>query len=124
MKNRLFVIISLLLFSCNSNRNNLAEIEINKVRYFGTIKVGDTIKREFYLKNLSENSLKIKNLKPSCGCTVAKIKDSIIHKNSYTKITAQYIAESDDVGFIEKSIIIEANTNPAFTVLYLKGRVK
>ena len=56
MKNRLFVIISLLLFSCNSNRNNLAEIEINKVRNFGTIKVGDTIKREFYLKNLSLNN--------------------------------------------------------------------
>nr|WP_322551563.1 DUF1573 domain-containing protein [Flavobacterium sp. LB-N7T] len=90
---------------------------------FGTIKVGDTIKKTFFVKNLSENTLKIKNLKTSCGCTVAKIKDSLIEKGAGTSIIAQYIAEPDDVGLIEKSIIIEANTDPTFTVLYLKGKV-
>lgn len=123
MKNSIFIILSLLFFSCNKKTNNLAEIEINKVQNFGDIKVGDTVKKTFYIKNLSENSLIIKDLKTSCGCTVAKIKDSLIEKDSGTSIIAQYIAEPDDIGIIEKSIIIEANTDPTFTVLYLKGKV-
>lgn len=123
MKNSIFIILSLLFFSCNKKTNNLAEIEINKVQNFGDIKVGDTVKKTFYIKNLSENSLIIKDLKTSCGCTVAKIKDSLIEKDTGTSIIAQYIAEPDDIGIIEKSIIIEANTDPTFTVLYLKGKV-
>jgi len=123
MKNSIFIILSLLLFSCNRKTNNIAEIEINKIQNFGVIKIGDTINKTFYLKNLSENSLIIKDLKTSCGCTVAKIKDSLIKKDAGTSIIAQYIAEPDDVGLIEKSIIIEANTDPTFTVLYLKGKV-
>lgn len=47
----------------------------------------------------------------------------MIEKGAGTSIIAQYIAEPDDVGLIEKSIIIEANTDPTFTVLYLKGKV-
>jgi hypothetical protein len=123
MKNSIFIILCLIFFSCNKKINNLAKIEINKVQYFGTINVADSIIKTFTLKNLSENFLKIKNLNTICGCTVAKIKDSLIKKNSDTNIIAEYIAESDDVGLIEKSIIIEANTNPVFTVLYLKGKV-
>lgn len=123
MKNSFFLTLLLLLISCNRTSNHLAEIEIDKIQNFGTIKVGDTIKKTFYVKNLSENTLKIKNLKTSCGCTVAKIKDSLIEKGAGTSIIAQYIAEPDDVGLIEKSIIIEANTDPTFTVLYLKGKV-
>ena len=74
MKNSIFIILSLLLFSCNRKTNNIAEIEINKIQNFGVIKIGDTINKTFYLKNLSENSLIIKDLKTSCGCTVAKIR--------------------------------------------------
>lgn len=123
MKNSIFLILSLLLFSCNRKTNNLSEIEINKIQNFGVIKVGDTIKKTFYLKNSSEKTLIIKDLKTSCGCTVAKIKDSLIEKGTGTSIITQYIAEPDDIGLIEKSIIIEANTDPTFTVLYLKGEV-
>lgn len=123
MKNSIFIIIVLLLFSCKRDINNLASIQINKVENFGEIKVGDTINKTFYLKNLSENTLRIKGLKTSCGCTIAKIKDSLIEKDSGVSIITQYIAEPDDIGLIEKSIIIEANTEPNFTVLYLKGKV-
>lgn len=38
MKNSIFIILSLLFFSCNKKTNNLAEIEINKVQNFGDIK--------------------------------------------------------------------------------------
>jgi hypothetical protein len=123
MKNSIFIILLLLFFSCNKKTNNLAEIEINKVQNFGDIKVGDTVKKTFYIKNLSKNTLIIKDLKTSCGCTVVKIKDSLIEKGTGTNIITQYIAEPDDIGLIEKSIIIEANTDPTFTVLYLKGKV-
>lgn len=97
MKNSIFIIIVLLLFSCKRDINNLASIQINKVENFGEIKAGDTINKTFYLKNLSENTLRIKGLKSSCGCTMAKIKDSLIEKDSGVSIITQYIAEPDDM---------------------------
>lgn len=61
MKNSFLIILSLLFFSCNKKTNNLAKIEINKVQNFGDIKVGDTVRKIFHIKNLSENSLIIKD---------------------------------------------------------------
>jgi hypothetical protein len=123
MRNSIFLLIFLLICSCNIKSKSIAEIELIKVKNFGTIKVGDTVNSTFYVKNTSEIPLKIINIKTSCGCTVAKIQDSIIARKSDSKIITQYIAESDDIGLIEKSIVVEANTNPVFTVLYLKGIV-
>lgn len=123
MRNSIYLLIIMIICSCNIKSKRIAEIEIIRVQNFDTIKVGDTVRSIFKLKNTSEIPLKINNVKTSCGCTVAKIQDSILDPNSESKINTQYIAQSDDVGLIEKSIVIEANTNPVFTVLYLKGNV-
>lgn len=123
MRNSIYLLIITIICSCNIKSKRIAEIEIIRVQNFDTIKVGDTVRSIFKLKNTSEIPLKINNVKTSCGCTVAKIQDSILDPNSESKINTQYIAQSDDVGLIEKSIVIEANTNPVFTVLYLKGNV-
>ena len=123
MRNSIYLLIITIICSCNIKSKRIAEIEIIRVQNFDTIKVGDTVRSIFKFKNTSEIPLKINNVKTSCGCTVAKIQDSILEPNSESKINTQYIAQSDDVGLIEKSIVIEANTNPVFTVLYLKGNV-
>ena len=123
MRNSIYLLIITIICSCNIKSKRIAEIEIIRVQNFDTIKVGDTVRSIFKFKNTSEIPLRINNVKTSCGCTVAKIQDSILEPNSESKINTQYIAQSDDVGLIEKSIVIEANTNPVFTVLYLNGNV-
>jgi hypothetical protein len=112
-----------LLLSCNYNNGKIAKIEANKIQNFGKIKVGDTITKVYSFKNSSDNILKISHVKTSCGCTVAKLSDSIINLKSKGFIKVKFIAEKDNIGSVEKSIIIEANTDPIFTVLYLKGEV-
>jgi hypothetical protein len=108
--------------SCKKE-NDIAKIEFNKYVNFGTIKVGDTINEVFVIKNISSNILKINEIKTSCGCTIAKINDSIVNSKSSTNINVTFIAEKGDVGIIEKSIVLDTNTKPNFNVIYLKGKV-
>lgn len=111
-----------MFLSCN--KDNTARIDVNKEINLGIIEIGDTIKKSFLIKNNSSVDLKIKAIKSSCGCTVAKLKDSIIKENQSTNLEVELIAAKNKVGKIKNSIVIEANTNPVFTVLYLKGSVK
>ena len=127
MKNNylLFIIVFFICISCNKNKkSNLAIIECSKEIDFGTINTKDTITKTFLIKNISSVPLIIKKVKTSCGCTVAKLKDSIIEKNNTTSIIVSYIPKEDDIGKINKSIVIESNTKNVFTVLYLKGNIK
>lgn len=124
MRNNLILtIITLIFFSC-SNKDKTANIYVNKVINFGLIKVNDTIKKSFLIKNNSSVDLKIKAIKSSCGCTVAKLNDSIIKENESTDLIVEFVADKDKIGKIKNSIVVEANTDPVFTVLYLIGSVK
>lgn len=126
MKNNRLTVLLVLIFliSCEKELPKIAKIQFNKEINFGVINTNDTIVKTFYLRNTSSNLLKIKQVKTGCGCTIAKLKDSIIKPNSKAEIMVQYVADNDQKGEINKSIVIDANTNPNFTVLYLKGRVE
>lgn len=120
-----FTVIIIFTFSCNkTNENNFAEIEYQKEIDFGIINAKDTITKSFAIKNNSTVPLIIKNVKASCGCTLVKLKDSIIERNESTSIVATYIPKKDDIGKISKSIVIESNTKTGYNVMYLKGIVK
>ena len=125
MKNKLLIVILSIFFmySCKNKDEKFVAIIFQKEKNFGKIKVNDTIIKKFEIINISSIPLKIKQIKTRCGCTVAKIKDSIVPKNSSTVIKVQFIAKKNNLGFINKSIVIDANTKPNFTVLYLKGEV-
>jgi len=126
MKNSfLYFTFIILTLSCNkTTENNFAEIEYQKEIDFGIINTTDTITKSFTIKNISSKTLVIKNVKASCGCTLVKLKDSIIEKDESTDIVATYIPKKDDIGKISKSIVIESNTKTGYNVMYLKGQVK
>lgn len=126
MKNNLlfftFIIISI---SCyKTKENNFSKIEYKKNINFGTINTKDTITRSFIIKNTSSIPLIIRNVKASCGCTLVKLKDSLIEKNETTNIIVTYIPKKDDVGKIRKSIVVESNIKTVYSVMYLEGIVK
>lgn len=126
MKNKLIVafLIANLVLSCNKKTQEFAELTFTNEINFGKIKVNDTVNKKFKLKNTSNTILKIKDIQTSCGCTVAKLKDSVVNPNAFAEIDVEYISDKDDIGIISKSIIVNANTKPSFTVLYLKGNVE
>ena len=124
MKNNLILTIATTLIFLSCNKDKTASIDVNKEINIGVVKVGDTIKKTFLIKNSSSTDLKIKNIKSSCGCTVAKLNDSIIIENGITNLIVEFIADKDKIGKVKNSIVVEANTNPVFTVLYLTGTVK
>lgn len=118
-----FSVACILLLTACQQKQRFATISYTKEANFGAAKVHDTIHTVFSIKNTSEENLLIKQIKTSCGCTVAKPKDSIIEKGKSTVIEVQFIADAENLGDISKSIVIDANTNPNFTVMYLKGTV-
>lgn len=125
MKNKsllIIIIIITLFYGCNNTNNiKFAEIEYKKSISFGIKNNNDTIVKTFQIKNISKNNLIIKNIKSSCGCTVAKLKNSTILPNKYAEIVVTYIPQKK--GDVSNSIVFEANTNPTFNVLYLKGEI-
>jgi hypothetical protein len=102
----------------------LAKIDFVKQFNFGDVKHKDTVKHVFEIKNVSDIPLTITKIGTSCGCTAAVLTDSTANKNEVAKIEVSYTPKKDTEGKIQNSIVIEANTNPAYTVLYLEGIVK
>jgi hypothetical protein len=126
MKNK--IILSLcavvILISCKKNEAKFAVLKTEKTFNFGAISLHDTINHIFFIKNISDKNLEISQIGTSCGCTGVIVSDSIISKNEYAKIKVQFIPKKDQIGVINNSIVIEANTNPPYTTIYIKGIVK
>lgn len=117
------IIILTVFVGCKKSQPEFALLETEKEFDFGTITLKDTVKHTFKIKNISEISLKISEIGTSCGCTGAIVSDSIIEKNEFAEIEVQFIPKKEQIGKITNSIVIEANTNPPYTTLYLNGSV-
>ena len=123
--NKVFSSIFLItIISCNEvNKSNISILEVNTKQDIGLIKFGDTLTKQISFKNISSNDLIIKRAESSCGCTSVQLKDSIIKSNSSGVLNVSLTPKVENNGIINESIIIEANTKPIFTVIYLNGKV-
>lgn len=124
MKNNFIkLFLFLAIVSCNNSKDNLAIIKFEKIINLGIVGKNDTITKKLLIKNISSTTLKIKQIKSSCGCTVVKSNDSLVEGGKSTYISIKYISDNLE-GTIIKSIVIDANTKPNFNVVYLKGRIQ
>jgi hypothetical protein len=57
---------------------------------FGRVKQGEITKHDFELKNESENTLNIKDVNTSCGCTVSKVEKKVLSPGESTVIEVQF----------------------------------
>ena len=101
--------------------NTKIEIETSTFE-FGSMKLHDTLRHTFMVKNVSKKELLIKNVLSNCECTIVSFDKNPIRQNETTKISVEFIPISK--GNTEKDVVIEANTAPPFTVLSLKGKVE
>lgn len=88
---------------------------------FGEIPQGTPAEATFTLTNTSDAPLLLKEVKPTCGCTVANYTQDPILPGESTEIKAKYNAKS--VGNFQKTIKVFTNQSDAFIPLKLKGKV-
>jgi hypothetical protein len=115
------LIMLVVSISCKKSQPACAIIKTDKEFDFGTITLKDTINHIFKIQNISDSPLKISQVGTSCGCTGAIISDSIVSKNNFAEIKVRFIPKKEQTGKVTNSIVIEANTNPPYTTLYLNG---
>lgn len=115
--------LGIILTSCQQ-KQNFATLKVAKEINFGKITSNDTVVKNFKLINTSDTPLKISKIGTSCGCTGAIISDSLVKIGGFVEVQARFIPKKGEAGVVSNSIVIEANTNPSYNVVYLKGTVE
>lgn len=111
------------VYSC-TKKEGIAKAAPVKDYVFDTISINDTVNHVFDVKNISDDDLIISKVGTSCGCTAAVISDSIVRPNDSAQVRVEFIARKEKTGDIKNSVVLRTNTEPPFTVFYIKGFVK
>ncbi len=116
-----FYFLILLLLSCNTSHYTKIEISKRKIN-LDTIKVNDTIYKSIIIRNVGDYNLLIKKMESSCGCTISKIKDSIVEPGKYTLARIRIIVPNEE-GEFERSIVLRSNAKEIFSIIDINGFV-
>jgi len=98
-------------------------IDNGLVYEYGTINAGEKVSHSFKFTNTGSEPLVISNCKGSCGCTVPVCPTTPIPPGGKGEIPVEFDSKGKN-GPDTKTVTITANTNPATTVLTLRGEVK
>lgn len=91
---------------------------------FDTISARKTVKCSFTLKNRGKSDLIIRALKPSCGCTIAKLKKKVLHPGASTKIEASFDPNGKTGEFKNSIAVITNDPNSYKQYLTAEGYIK
>ena len=80
---------------------------------FGRVKYGDVVKTNFIVKNIGSETLEIKSVTTSCGCTKGEIVSKVIEsgESSDLKVSFDPAVHKDDsdMGLLTRTIYIKSN---------------
>lgn len=95
----------------------------NEVFNFGKIKQGEVAKHSFKLTNTGMKDLILKDVKPSCGCTVPEWPKNAIKPGETAQIDVKFNS-AGKLGKQKKTITVDTNSAPNnIWVLTLEGEV-
>ncbi len=99
-------------------------IKFDELSYaWGSVNEGDKMKHTFKFKNTGTNDLIISDAHGSCGCTVPEWPKEPIKPGKTGEIKVIFDSKGKP-GDQQKTVTLTANTDPANTVLTIKGAVK
>ena len=99
-------------------------IKFNETSYtWGSVNEGDKMTHIFKFKNTGTNDLIISDAHGSCGCTVPEWPKEPIKPGKSGEIKVVFDSKGKP-GEQQKTVTLTANTEPANTVLTIKGAVK
>lgn len=90
--------------------------------FFGSVKEGEIVKKEFSFTNTGKVPLLIKDARSTCGCTVADWPKQPVLPGEQAIIKAEFDTKNK-TGKQVKTISITANTYPSVTKIELLGEV-
>ncbi len=100
-------------------------IEFSETKFnFGEVVDGDMVKHTFEFTNTGDKNLVLLNVKTSCGCTVPEDWPKHPIEPGESGEIKVIFNSNNRVGLVNKSIRVEANTNPTVTTVSLVGEVK
>ena len=109
--------------SATSTSNKQAAIKFDKEEHdFGTLLQGEVVTYSFHFTNTGNVPLIISDVGSSCGCTVGDYPREPIAPGKTGDIKVTYNS-SGHHGFQSRVLTVMSNTNPAKTVLRIKGKV-
>lgn len=121
----LFTFLAFAAFSCKSDREKFPDdttVEGEFVHDFGEVMQGELIKVRFEIKNTGKVPLKIFEVKPSCGCTLADYCRDAVDPGKTAWVEAE-VDTKDQSGEIVKKVTVFANTQPTTIPLVITGKV-
>lgn len=99
------------------------KIEFEETKFdFGKITQGSEAKHIFKFKNAGENPLMLTKVSPSCGCTVPKYSSEPVAPGAWGEIEVVFNTKKKE-GVQNKSVTVEANTEPSLNVLQFTADV-
>ncbi|GAB5539636.1 MAG: DUF1573 domain-containing protein [Salibacteraceae bacterium] len=105
------------------NVEALTSIEFTEEAFdFGEITQGEKVEHTFMFKNTGENDLVIVSAKGSCGCTIPKWPKEPIAPGATGEMFVVFNSDGKK-GKQHKKVSVIANTEPATTVVALRGDV-
>ena len=112
-------------FGYQNIKDSVAKIAVSPPDYdFGQIKNRDLIQsRDFEVKNIGDDLLKIQGVLTSCGCTKAAIDKLVLSPGETAKLNVNFDPQyhADAKGEIIREIYIESNDPAGETVIKIKA---
>ncbi len=112
-----------------SNKQDVVQnVPVTKVEFdsyehdFGTIREGEKVRHVFRFKNVGEHPLIIRSARGSCGCTVPTWPKEPIPPGGTGEIPVEFNSKGQR-GQVQKSVFIDANTDPSPIVLKIRATV-
>lgn len=136
----LFLSLSGFIFSCNEKRKDHISDDltaarekaskdttsvqlIDSVKNFGTITEGEKVEFSYRFKNIGNKPLVISETHAFCGCTKPETPEKPILPGEVGFIKVVFNSAGKAKDHIDKNIVVQANTKPAFPDLILIGDV-
>ena len=109
--------------SASQSSEKQAVIKFDKEEHdFGTLLQGEVVSYSFHFTNTGSMPLIISSVTSSCGCTVGEYPHGPIAPGKSAVIKATYDSKGHH-GFQSRYLTVMSNTNPAKTILRIKGKV-
>ena len=135
IKFALVLCLVVFVFSCkqrnannNTSSNSIAVNGTPQVRFesemhdFGEVVEGEKVSFSYKFTNLGKAPLVIKSVASSCGCTVGEYTKDTIKPGSQGDVTVSFDSWRR-VGFQQKSVTVNMNTNPPSIILRFTAKV-
>lgn len=108
----LAALTTMLTTSCFRKQVGMTTVEVtDSVRHYYPLVAGAKLNLTFNVKNVGDEILVIKDIQPSCGCIVGKIKVKAIPPHDSIKLGFTYDSNKN-VGYVKHHIRIFGNIQP------------